>query len=871
MSRFVWIAPIGGGRVDANYWFDEITKSRAEIISSIISQFLTISTVFQYNFTDNSQYSLLPSDVTAPVEARSPSAATNGSGEPAIAGQSPISRIGADLPTSPAQTTRGLQPPQSDPAVLNSAAIAPEDTATYVVPGGGTLDLGGAVAAGQTISFIAPAPSTLILGDPSGFDAAIAGIATGDRIILQNTTDVVPAEIGGLNGVPTLQILQSSDGNPYDATELDIPVEAATQGDYLRITSSGADTVLTLSQGNPIALSIDAAAARQTYDVDGAGITIGIISDSFNTLGGETSDIAAGVLSPDITILPGLAGDGSDEGRALAQIIYDIAPGAAIDFATGDASPAVFATAVQALQAAGCRIIVDDEGFDPSQEVPNGVMDQAIDAAVDAGVTYVTAAGNDRNDPVPLPVYGHSADPLALTVAAMSILATPSVVGGYIPTQTEPFSSMGTTTTKPDITGPVAGPTTFPLDNGPNPFFGTSAAAPAVAAVAALMMQANPLLETDPLNLDHLLEATATSFPDASIPAGSGITQQQTEGAGLVDALAAVAAATITAADLTLCFCRGTLIRTPRGEVPVQDLATGETVLTQSGQVRSVIWIGTGQVLATRGRRSAATPVIVQRNALADNVPHTDLYVTKGHAFLIDGVLIPVEFLVNHRSIRWDDRAQGVSVYHVELSAHDILLANGAPAESYRDDGNRWLFQNANSGWGAPPCQPCAPVLTGGPVVDRIWRRLLDRSGRRPGLPTTQDPDLHLRVDGSRLDATETHGPAHIFALPANPAAVHIVSRAAAPAELGLARDPRVLGVALRRIALRRGTRFRLIDVADPALAEGFHRFEPDQRLRWTDGDAHLPAALFAPPGRPQELVLTVGATAHYPLFGAAA
>ena len=44
-----------------------------------------------------------------------------------------------------------------------------------------------------------------------------------------------------------------------------------------------------------------------------------------------------------------------------------------------------------------------------------------------------------------------------------------------------------------------------------------------------------------------------------------------------------------------------------------------------------------------------------------------------------------------------------------------MLVANGAPAESYRDDGNRWLFQNANSGWDLPPQQPCAPVLTGGP------------------------------------------------------------------------------------------------------------------------------------------------------------
>ena len=149
-----------------------------------------------------------------------------------------------------------------------------------------------------------------------------------------------------------------------------------------------------------------------------------------------------------------------------------------------------------------------------------------------------------------------------------------------------------------------------------------------------------------------------------------------------------------------LCFLQGTRIATSSGDLPVERLAVGDLVRTQSGQMRPITWIGVGRVLATRGRRSAATPVIVRKGALGDNIPQRDLHLTKGHALHVDGVLIPVEFLVNHRSILWDDRAQEVAVYHVELDTHDVLIANGAPAESYRDDGNRWLFQNANSGWG---------------------------------------------------------------------------------------------------------------------------------------------------------------------------
>ena len=210
----------------------------------------------------------------------------------------------------------------------------------------------------------------------------------------------------------------------------------------------------------------------------------------------------------------------------------------------------------------------------------------------------------------------------------------------------------------------------------------------------------------------------------------------------------------------TLCFCIDTLIATPTGQVKVQDLAVGDLVMTLRGVARPITWVGIGAVLATRGRRSAATPVIVHKGALADNVPTHDLRVTRGHSLYIDHVLIPVEFLVNHRSIEWDDRAQEVKLFHIELETHDVLIANGAPAENYRDDGNRWLFRNANGGWAQPPKTPYAPVLTGGALVDEAWRRLLDRAGPRPGLPLTEDADLHLLVDGQRLDARSCQGDA---------------------------------------------------------------------------------------------------------------
>ena len=123
---------------------------------------------------------------------------------------------------------------------------------------------------------------------------------------------------------------------------------------------------------------------------------------------------------------------------------------------------------------------------------------------------------------------------------------------------------------------------------------------------------------------------------------------------------------------IELCYLRGTHILTPCGEVRVERLTVGDMVVSHRGEAQPITWIGTGKVLATRGPRTPATPVIVRKGALADNVPNRDLHITKGHSLYFDGVLILVEFLVNHRSILWDDRVQELEIYHLELATHDV-------------------------------------------------------------------------------------------------------------------------------------------------------------------------------------------------------
>src|SRR5207248_9489823 len=180
------------------------------------------------------------------------------------------------------------------------------------------------------------------------------------------------------------------------------------------------------------------------------------------------------------------------------------------------------------------------------------------------------------------------------------------------------------------------------------------------------------------------------------------------------------------------CFCRGTMILTERGEVPVEALSLGEKVRTLTGALKPITWIGHGRRLLTNLSRDAR-PMIVRRDALADGVPSRDLRLTRGHSLYLDGILVPVEYLLNGHSVLWDETAREVEFYHIELREHDVLIADGAPAESYREDANRALFDNpdpprfttAESPW-------FAPVLTGGPEVDALWRRIVDRSGFRP-------------------------------------------------------------------------------------------------------------------------------------------
>ncbi|BBF93613.1 Hint domain-containing protein [Blastochloris tepida] len=146
--------------------------------------------------------------------------------------------------------------------------------------------------------------------------------------------------------------------------------------------------------------------------------------------------------------------------------------------------------------------------------------------------------------------------------------------------------------------------------------------------------------------------------------------------------------------EVSLCFMPGTLIRTPAGDVAVETLKTGDAVTTTDGRAVAVRWIGR-QTVATRFCDELKLPVRIRAGALGDNLPQRDLLVSGDHALFLDGVLVHAGALVNGTTIVRERDVPAVFTYfHVETEGHELILAEGAAAETFIDNAGRRAFDN---------------------------------------------------------------------------------------------------------------------------------------------------------------------------------
>ena len=172
---------------------------------------------------------------------------------------------------------------------------------------------------------------------------------------------------------------------------------------------------------------LTAKAARERFGLDGEGVTVGVLSDSYNKAkeavsGGPVATKAAedvatadlpGITNPCLgqtapvdvrqEFVPSEPGEEAfDEGRAMLQIVHDMAPAANLAFASAFQGETAFAESIEELArpvlfgGAGAKVIVDDVAYLEEPFFQDGPIAAAVNKVTAEGATYLSAAGNDN-------------------------------------------------------------------------------------------------------------------------------------------------------------------------------------------------------------------------------------------------------------------------------------------------------------------------------------------------------------------------------------------------------------------------------------------------------------------------------------------
>lgn len=207
-------------------------------------------------------------------------------------------------------------------------------------------------------------------------------------VALKMTVTSMSQRYGRIYGILDLSLLAELEQTPY---------LAQVHPNYLPLVRFGSVD----SEGDAAMVT---QAIRDSYGIDGSGVTVGVISDSFDAAGGGvdssiTNGDLPGALNPngygtEVTVLADDA-TGADEGRAMAEIVHDVAPGATLVFhAAFLGGKAGLAEAFTTLQEYGADIIVDDVAYLSEAYYQDGIIAQAAREAADAGVLLFSSSGN---------------------------------------------------------------------------------------------------------------------------------------------------------------------------------------------------------------------------------------------------------------------------------------------------------------------------------------------------------------------------------------------------------------------------------------------------------------------------------------------
>ena len=247
---------------------------------------------------------------------------------------------------------------------------------------------------------------------------AIDAVTRGDPHAMQAALETL--------GLQRAAVFANDVGGWFPVTQLQAAA-ARAEVHSLRAAMSRTRSGAVTSQGDFVQHS---AALRSSDSLTGAGVTVGVLSDSYDCyaayaasgsgvpasgyagyadngfLATAATDVSTGDLPSGVTLVeeadcldygaPVFLPFG-DEGRAMLQIVHDVAPGAGLAFYTANNSEADFAAGIGKLATLGATVIADDVGYFDEPFFQDGIVAQAIDAAAAKGVTYFSAAGNDGN------------------------------------------------------------------------------------------------------------------------------------------------------------------------------------------------------------------------------------------------------------------------------------------------------------------------------------------------------------------------------------------------------------------------------------------------------------------------------------------
>jgi hypothetical protein len=226
-----------------------------------------------------------------------------------------------------------------------------------------------------------------------------------------------------------------------------------------------------------------------------------------------------------------------------------------------------------------------------------------------------------------------------------------------------------------------------------------------------------------------------------------------------------------------LCYLRGTLILTPNGRTPIEDIAIGDMLVTRFGGLRPVKWIGRQSYDWRFARKNPAKcPVRIRAGALGQNMPARDLLISPGHSVLVGNCLLLAEALVNGVNIVHEpapaclETAPPIEYFNIEFETHDCVLAEGVFSESFAEAaGLRAQFHNAADFHARYPAhvpleelQLCAPRPERGADLAEALAPHVARAtaGIRPGtLQGNVDLVEAHRIDGWALDVAHPHLP----------------------------------------------------------------------------------------------------------------